>query len=35
MSINVLSTDYYLVGYTNYKTIKTETGSSFADIGNQ
>ena len=35
MGINVMSTGYYPTGYTNNKTTKTETGTSFADIVNQ
>ena len=35
MAINVMSTGYYPTGYTNNKTTKAETGTSFADIVNQ
>ncbi len=35
MSINVMSTGYYSIGYVNNKTAKTESGKNFADIASQ
>ncbi len=35
MSINVMSTGYYQIGYVNNKTAKAESGKSFAEIASQ
>ncbi len=35
MSINVMSTGYYSIGYVNNKTAKSEAGKNFAEIASQ